>query len=534
MRIENTLMKVDNLVGYLKELDSFIASDETVLEPKYSINFSGKKYKYHKINYGFNNIERNEISIVEESGNKVGAYSITKTPVRFKDIDELYILHHTDPDGFASAANMFRYISKHAAEEAEDYDMIYKLHLHTTTIDYNYNKDSYEYRRIYNVPNDGKYRVLIVSDISSFDLEKFSYLFDHIIWVDHHVTSLDELEGFFKRGNFNPECVFEYKLDVRQSAAYLTNLLYVLVTTYSDYLGFVYPTNFAKAQLKAMSLISVYDMKQDVDYPEDYQTAVEYIQYIYDMRTMGPMSDIWDKYFYIGEIEKVFYSGMEVLDDQIATGKKIYELLMERNKIMTEGGCSYFTDIDINIGEETKTLYFHGIEGDGNSFRFIEPEYRKGLERKEIKILFLVDGGNGISKCSVYTDNDELDINLGRILKKYFLGGGHPKAAGFRLNMEVAKCMISYLAYNYSKYDKDKEEIEYCVNKITEHGLKYFKMNFVDQDFTEFIDIYEQSLDHLGESNSNMFNNKAAVFFNMVAAIIAFEYENIMNKEEQK
>ena len=349
----------------------------------------------------------------------VGQYSYNLSffqPFNELDYYDIDILHHTDMDGDASASIIYNFIKSN------------KINNSVYTYRYNYNGkilDDIITKSIVRKKKTNKKNACFIVDLSitELDLVRILNVYDTVIMIDHHQTSLTMINEIYNKELTAKK--FSYAIDTRCCATFLTLALlkYHIDKTDDEY----FVCSEDSVGYKIASLINVYDLKLDKKYPDAYEIATYMNQYYFDYKHMYSFSNIWQDAFYdpISEIN--------VIDQIFNAGKKLAELERTKMRILYENGFVYNYTIDLfeNKNEypyKPDRIRFKAIYGTGNSSRFIKDN---DDSIPEIDFLIRFRGDELILVISAYTDDDILgEVDLSKFFSKYSMGGGHKKACG--------------------------------------------------------------------------------------------------------
>lgn len=348
------------------------------------------------------------------------------------------ILHHNDLDGVSSSSiitnSIFEFVVTGRANV-----------ININHIQYNYKTSVEELMMNESYIEDNTVKkILFVTDISLKDSD-IEYLYedkyyDKIIWIDHHTSSLDYLNIFLKKYNINRNSKFNNKfdifLDTRYSAAYLCYYLFL---------------DIDKSIPDAVEYIDSYDMKKDSeDNIESYTNGLYLNTVFQENKNIFKDSTKFDRLLF----------KLSSLDSVLEMGKKYWKLELEKIKVFQEFSFLY----DYELNNEYKFLAYEC--NSGNSWKFYGKKYDIACVIKEIK--------NNEYQFSLYSDDEKIkEINLGKIMKNEFNGGGHPGAAGgkYVYNDKIKNrwfvnhgINISCMYYNY-KIDNVLTEIVRVLNK---------------------------------------------------------------------
>ena len=409
--------------------------------------------------------DNNILKLFDDSDNKknstqIAQYSFSKDDLAEKSDDNIYYcLHHNDMDGEASASvviNKFQLPS----EKIKFY-----------SIPFNYNENEF-INLIYRIKknkinNPNKKFILYVTDLSLKLSELITVLvtFDKVIWIDHHVTSLTVVNNIPNQKLYKK---LNYIIDTRFCATILTRFFLKKNNVINDDVLFY-------NNMEIPYLINAFDLKT-----RDYEYGTYLNSYYFSFGNINGYTTFW--FYLINDIttlnENENSERIERINKVISIGKELNELDLRKNKLMFENDFKYILNVNtsnISIPEfRVVGLYQHGTPNKITGFDDGIPT---------IKLLVRYNEKESSFYFSLFTDSDILGkLNLGKILIKYGLGGGHPKACGGTLR--------------YSDFDKLITNIERILEKKNRNTIKNYK-NYKLEGVTkkwnnEFADLYNQ------------------------------------------
>ena len=176
-----------------------------------------------------------------------------------------------------------------------------------------------------------------------------------------------------------------------------------------------------------------------------------------DTDLLQPGSNLWQQMSDDTEGQDHFSPVIEEVVDR--AGATLFSAYMKKIEALSDFVNTFKFSSSV-LKEEGGTIPILGIIGRGNSQRF------KFVERSDDSIMMLAHLKDSHSfTLSAYTDLDNL-VPFGRVFRKYFGGGGHPKAAGFTVNVQwmtdLSACWD--LMRELIKRNKDFDEISSSLN----------------------------------------------------------------------
>lgn len=317
-----------------------------------------------------------------------------------------YCLHHNDMDGDASASvvrNAFPGVNIFSAPFNYN-DTDFKNWITKVREDKRANDKS---KKV-----DRKEFILFAVDLSFkfSELKSILEVFDNVYWVDHHATSLVTLNNI--SGETELYKKLTYFIDTRFCATYLANY----------FLKKCFYSRFNKFGITA-SLVNLYDLKLDKQFPEAYKYAVYLNTYYWSFNNLNLNSNVWFRL-----MNTISDSTLEttILTKILSVGKKLFEIDQEKNALMFDNDYEYVFNSEFK-NNDISNLRIVGLFQFGSSNKIIGFDD----EIPTIKMLIRYMEKDNAYSFSLYTDSNALGkLNLGQIMLKYGFGGGHPKACG--------------------------------------------------------------------------------------------------------
>ena len=476
----------------------------------------------------------NEYRIKSENGDPIALFHFDKDFTEVIDSDTLKnlkmyvnllpanrcnitVFHHTDLDGDSSASLI---------------NQLIKFNTQTSVkfIRYNYNGPAIT-NEIESMIEDPAYEkknhIAFILDLSlkNDQIEEILKYYDKVVWIDHHITSLYQ-NPISLCNQYNN---FTYILDTRECGCWLTyawlfnpikainsresidsvlDMIMSFDMTQEQYKleedsREVLETYKAKAPL--VGLISVYDLKQDVKYPDAYRPALWLNQWYNDVKTLEPYCNTWQNiwrgnYYYDDEENRPFLT--PDIEEILHNGYKLFNIFQLKMKALRDADPVY----EYKVNDKGINLEFHCLNGSGFSQRFED-------NRKDIKIIArFVDNRSKLS-FSFYTDNEEIKelIPLGKLINKYFNGGGHPGAAGGSVPVEIMTETFEKIISAGALPQPDNK-----------YRLKDTDFNFSDlQELENIIGI----TNFTGSTDEVRFDDVMDIYFRLFIALIVYEYK---------
>lgn len=316
-----------------------------------------------------------------------------------------YCLHHNDMDGDASASivrNAFPGVVMNSApfnyNDTDFKNWIAKVREDKRNSDRNKKGD--------------KKFILFAVDLSFkfSELKSILEVFDNVYWIDHHATSLVTLNNI--SGETELYKKLTYFIDTRFCATYLANY----------FLKKCFYSQFNKNVITA-SLVNLYDLKLDKQFPEAYKYAVYLNTYYWSFNNLNLNSNVWFR------LMNTFSDSIletTILTKILSVGKKLFEIDQEKNALMFDNDYEYVFNSEFK-NNDISNLRIVGLFQFGSSNKIIGFDD----EIPTIKMLIRYMEKDNAYSFSLYTDSNALGkLNLGQIMLKYGFGGGHPKACG--------------------------------------------------------------------------------------------------------
>lgn len=340
---------------------------------------------------------------------------------------QFIILHHNDLDGYGSAA-----LAK---------DLIDERCVNTKFIEYNYQFPETICNDIDKLRDGNGKNILVIVDLSIPNKYEFWQnvlkLFDKVIWVDHHKTSLpvaEQIVDILKQSNNSGYGELEMYIDTAMSST-MQMFLFQRDTLALNTYNWIIPW-----------AISCYDT-WNKDTMALYEMGLWLNQYIFDIGTCLPNHEVWKTLFYSEA------GANKILSD----GYTLFSLNEIKNRVLYNAECvykTYWEDVDNN----NKIYAVWAMNAYGNSLKFADPN----IPSNTIKVLFRIKGNR--FALSAYNDTAaRIGLDLGAILREVFGGGGHPGAAGFNIKMDDLNDKI-----NQYNMDHDVNEKMAYIDKETD------------------------------------------------------------------
>lgn len=297
-------------------------------------------------------------------------------------IKKIIIFRHNDLDGRAAGAALLNFIMEKRNSRDDNVEIVIHEIDYNTPLEDEVDKNTEVWFIDFSIQNDNvEY------------LKKIMKNTDHIVWCDHHATSLETIKN-----NIEFKNIFGIVRDYKLSGA-------ILVWVYCSMISGV--NKFVPDILK---------------YVSDYDTFSLHMYYV--------------KEFYFGTqlynmnpevmVEEKLSLWETLLNDKTKSDKIIGEMI-EKGTIIRDYNLN--TDklehID-NYGfeKEFEGLKIFVINRRGNSFMFGDK-----YDQYDAVCTFYYDGNRDLYNYSLYSDTSK-NIDVSKIAKKYN-GGGHPGASGF-------------------------------------------------------------------------------------------------------
>ena len=448
--------------AFYKCVDDIVTSDndkypnslpERMLFPK--VHISRKKSKLTN-----NNILR--IFENKKSPNPIAQYSYHKDGILLKsDIEAIrnnectvYMLCHTDMDGDASGSLVFNTLHFGDNIKILRFNYEYKA-LDELILKVNIDKAQHPEKR---------FMIFIVDlCLKMFYMTILLSTFNKVVWIDHHLGSLpvaNEIESgeFLKsiKKNFVTSD-FSYVLDTRLSATQLA-LMWL-----KPYIPQVKDTKIIDGY-KLASLITIYDMKKDRQFPEAYEQALYINQYYWDNQTLYAFTSFWkDSFMHDYELSTI---GL-----MLESGKILWDLNKKKLELLYKYDHVYQYKIAYPDG---KTLTLRAIYGTGNSNRFIS--IPKNPDEMEITMLIRYTATPVILSISAYSSDDLVkEMGINEVFSTFGVGQGHAGAAGMRISRHDMLKLATQSIFKVTSNIKYFEPDDTYNNIKIEKGLEKFK-----------------------------------------------------------
>ena len=366
----------------------------------------------------------------------------------FKHNDKMFIfhcLHHNDMDGDASASivrNIFPQVDMYSAPFNYN-DTDFKNWINKVREDKRANDKK--------IKVDRKEFILFAVDLSFkfSELKSILEIFDHVYWIDHHATSLVTINNI--SGETELYKKLTYFIDTRFCATYLANY----------FLRKCLDGTFDKNDITA-SLINLYDLKLDKQFPEAYKYAVYLNTYYWSFNNLNLNSNVWFRLMNTlsdGKLENIF------LNKILSVGKRLFEIDQEKNALMFDNDYKYVFTSEFK-NNNIIFLRIVGLFQFGSSNKIIG--FDDDIDIPTIKMLIRYMEKDSSYSFSLYTDSDILGkLNLGQIMLKYGFGGGHPKACGGTITVKDAYELSAQIDEFYSNENYKASRSHYQNTKLS-------------------------------------------------------------------
>lgn len=325
--------------------------------------------------------------------------------IMYDDESQSYetIFHHIDLDGYSSAS------------------MIYNTIFTAEFVEFNYDTEELK-EKVVGLSNTYN-RVAYVVDLSLTKDQLMIILnaYKKVFFIDHHGTSLSMIENVLNESKVKDDKLY-YAIDTRFSATYLAYMLYRF-----DYMR---ENKCKEGNSLYASLVSVYDTKQDAKYPRAYEEGLKLNQYFNDIAVLKPDSSLFEDLWKLSPNKDKY----ELLDQVLDVGEQLLHLNKLKMEVLYKNEYKYIFKYN---GFTIKC-----INGIGNSTRFCNDN------ELDIAMIGREKGSNHTITLSAYSDNPRVkEVDLGRVFRKYYRGGGHPGAAGFTATTSFN------ISLNYASFD---------------------------------------------------------------------------------
>jgi oligoribonuclease NrnB/cAMP/cGMP phosphodiesterase (DHH superfamily) len=397
----------------------FMKRGESLYQTLYPEQYKGEvpkerwlPFEYTSNTNGYRMMEGSTTVMQVASTDNPGVVISTKTISElFSDNVYVSIFQHIDLDGDASAAITYRMCC--GPEEQNSNVHFCKYNYNDKFIIDHIDKMN---RELAAAPMDKK-RIAFIVDLSLPSKDPLNCMqailkaYDRVIWIDHHVTSIQTMNEIKQYIPSNLE--FNFYIDTRVSAAYSC---WVIMFPIMAKLNDKVKKSFDKGDKSVIpSLVSIYDTRDIDKHPKAYELSKYLNQYYFDMNGMGAKSDMWIR---------LLFGNTAAINSVLKSGQKLVKINTIKNKHMFRSECVYkakYKDFEV----QGMNTHF------GNSSRFIPSE--EDRKYKTVLLIKIKDYDDSVT-ISGYTDSDIVkSINLGVLFHKLFNGGGHPGAAGFTL-----------------------------------------------------------------------------------------------------
>lgn len=489
-----------------------LVMDENDKYPRHSLSnnfFPACKIIRNKSNISDSNVLKLfDDSIEKKNPPQIAQYSFgTRNIEMFKQYQDdevngdekfkFYCLHHNDMDGDASASIV--------------YSKFLSINIYSTPFNYNdtdFKNWIYKVKQNKRKNNEMKKKegkkenILFVVDLSLkfIELKNILEVFDHVYWIDHHVTSLTSVNNI----SGEPELFkkLTYFIDTRFCATYLAKYFLKKYKSLANYFlekleKYDSKDTFNKEMVVA-SLINLYDLKLDKQFPEAYKYAVYLNTYYWSFNNISLHSNVWYNLLNTAsEDSGLLYSKLNKILD---VGKKLFEIDQQKNQLMYDNDYKYILESKFENNEISK-LRIIGLFQFGNSIKIT------GFDDDipTIKMLIRYNEKDNTFGFSLYTDSEILgNLNLGQIMLKYGLGGGHPKACGgtitFKDSLELTDQIEAFYEHDHEHNGKyyELKDFHYKNNKLP-HIFDIYTMDGIE----EFKKVSEKILSFVSFDKTN-------------------------------
>lgn len=420
-----------------------IQKEKELFENYYKNN--GMRVYSHSISSTFFNEDKT--NIIAENNNIINL--LDKIVKENKEI-LLFIVHHNDLDGESSAYLISKYL--HSYFKFKNVTTIYQ---------------SYNYQ-----PNNGnesiiktnlskltefaldKAIVFIAVDLSLSKtlLEEIMYELNfknhsYFLWIDHHSSSISTIRNRWKSNLVEYDSKYKsipigYIFDSRDSACYLIHSFFNKLIKDVE-INEIVP-----------ALISIYDTKNNKDFPTIYQTKSLPLNTAFrELVNNFPISsNFWDYLFQ--KNNDIYVSGKSPLEQFINTGIGLLELQELKNSIIYNEDLIMIhknDDIVIKgiIGNASMNLFDKDIDFCRNKAFGIFISYTK--PSSELNVQYTISRPQSI-KVTIVSNKFIEDIDLGDFARTFFNGGGHKHICGFNIPAN-----LSYIKYLFKDNYIEKE-----------------------------------------------------------------------------
>ena len=318
---------------------------------------------------------------------------IDKSLPFINQMDQIDIFTHTDMDGDASGAITFNLVKSQNKKV-------------NNILRFNF-KEQDLVRFLDNIPEDNLKRSALITDLSLPYRNLVAILdkYDEVVWIDHHDTSFKTAKDLLNH--------IEYKNKLTVIIDQTCSATYLAYKVFCDFINSDYKDsiNYGLAAL----LVSDYDSWNTNEYLRfEYGSYLN--QYYFSNGIFTPDHEFWNRLFFSKSKSE------DCLFEVLSYGKKLFNLEMLKNEILYNAVAKYvytYNDYKICI-----------LNAYGNSNRFPE------TISAEIKVLLRCSATDNSMSVSIFSEDEKVQsINIGKICREYFNGGGHAGAGGFGLNI---------------------------------------------------------------------------------------------------
>ena len=429
---------------------------------------------------------------------------------------EIYMIYHNDLDGDVSASIIYN-LFKNDLDDIHTYRWNYSEKLMDEFIN-SINMDKIHLKK------SGKKMICFLCDLSpnQIVMNGLITVFDKIIWVDHHSTSIQtaiSMNKVLKKKNIN------FVIDKRFCASYLVWQCFEHYFTeyFNKHIG----------GLQIVSLVNMYDLKLDKLYPEAYHCAECINQGFWDYAAAYAFNNFYS--YGWKNWNEMKDSDYLLLGMVLNVGEQLIELDRQKKKIMYDNDFIYHYEIPsvtfykkFNIGN----IRFNAIYGYGSVSRFINANK---IDTNEVNMLIRYTNDNRTASISIYTDSELIKkYNLGKICNYFGIGGGHAGAAGCSLNKtDIAKA-IRLLDFESIEKNADLFKFDsYEFNNIKlEHSIKKC-IPLIKEKITKLSNVFKQQMD-IPKLSPRYEEDVDRIFRLIIRLIWIYMYHTIIKEEEKE
>lgn len=329
---------------------------------------------------------------------------------------EYCIYHSKDLDGLTSGAIVY----SHQKRFGED----------CTLVGYDYG-EKLDTRKF-------KGRSVVMIDVS-MEMERMEILGHsalEFMWIDHHVSAWNNLMQYCKEKGYE---VKEKELNslVTMYEVPRMNMIYYYSPILSgcEISTLIFNKGLEEGQLKLIKILGQYDTWRDTDEKKmvsdsDWDSVVMPIQYF--MRTLSDPKEIYNLFQRLNSWNETHISFKEIL--------RIGKYVLKYQKNLNEQSIKKYFEFELNglkiIAVNTNIFNSHLFDG------YFHPEIHDAM------MPFSYNGKTEKWIFSLYTTKEDVDILS---VAKNMNGGGHKKACGFQLPMEMVHFEENKIVFGVKK-----------------------------------------------------------------------------------